>query len=80
MKRIFLWRHMREVAAVAATLACAAGLRQAGWPWWAWVPAALIAGILGATVVVLSWFAYQKAVYEGVAARIREKIRRGEME
>ena len=80
MRRILLWKHLREVVAVAAMLACAAGLRRAGWPWWAWLPAALLAGMLGGTVVVLGWFAYQKAVYEGVAAEIREKIRRGEME
>ena len=80
MRRLLLWKHLREVMAVAATLACAGGLWHAGWPWWAWLPAALLAGLLGATVVVLGWFAYQKAVYEGVAAQIKERIRRGEME
>ena len=80
MRRILLWKHLREVVALAAMIACGAALGHAGWPWWAWLPAALIAGILGATAVVLSWFGYQKSVYEGVAAETKAKIRRGEME
>ena len=49
-------------------------LHDAGWPWWAWLPAALlsIAGFYALSVV--TWFVYRKLTYQ-YFARARKRQR-----
>ena len=52
-------------------------LHSVGWPWWAWLPAALL-GIIGFyTVSVLTWFAYRKLTYEHFA-RLHKRRRQAQ--
>ena len=73
-------KQMREFVGLVALAVTGALLHRAGWPWWAWLPAALLAGFAGAAAVVLSWFETQKRRYEAEAAKIKEQLRLGEIE
>lgn len=42
-------------------------LNDSGWPWWAWLPAALLGVVAFYTLSVLTWFAYRKLTYQHFA-------------
>jgi hypothetical protein len=80
MLRLLFNKRMRDIVALGALLVTARLLWGAGWPWWAWLPAAMLAGMVGAAAVILSFFVLQKCTYERDASRTKERLRRGEME
>ena len=51
-------------------------LHSMGWPWWAWLPAALLSIIGFYAVSVLTWFAYRKLTYQ-YFARLHKRQRQG---
>jgi hypothetical protein len=80
LKRFWLSDYARDLAGLVGFAVTAWLLHRAGWPWWAWAPAAALAGIVAVTAVIISWFEYQRATYEADAARTKERLRNGEME
>ena len=44
-------------------------LHSIGWPWWAWLPAALLSIGGFYTLSVLTWFTYRKLTYERFARK-----------
>jgi len=63
----YIWDKSREVLSMPVGAYVAWRLILVGWPWWAWVPAALLSIIAFQAVHVLCWFAYRKLSYPYVA-------------
>jgi hypothetical protein len=63
----YLWDKSRSVVAVIGALLIAWRLSLAGWPWWAWLPAALLGLIVLQVVPILCWFVYRKLSYQHLA-------------
>jgi len=68
------WRaRIRMLLSLAAAVAVGWLLDAAGWPWWAWLPAAILAGMVAFMAIVLSWFLYRKLTYERFAEAARRR-------
>jgi len=69
----YLWDKSRDPLAALFGAYLAWRLVLAGWPWWAWVPAALL-GVMGFEAVhVLCWFGYRKLSYQYFARRYKRR-------
>ncbi len=70
------WRaRIRLLLSLVAAVAVGWRLDLAGWPWWAWLPAAILAGMAAFMVLILSWFLYRKFTYERFAEAARRRHR-----
>ncbi len=72
------WRaKLRSVLALVAAVLLGRWLGGIGWPWWAWLPAAILAAMAVYMAMVLSWFLYRKLTYQRFAeiARRRHQAR-----
>ena len=67
--------YTRRGLAVVAGLLVAWKLFIAGWPWWTWVPAAILAVELIYALTLVGVYAYQKATYQVRARIMKEKLR-----
>ena len=65
----------RRLIAVVTGLLVAWRLFIAGWPWWAWVPAAALAVQLVYALLLLAVYGYQKATYQARARQIKQHLR-----
>ncbi len=65
----------RGLIALAVGVVVAAKLVTAGWPWWAWVPAAAVAVQLTYALLLLVVYGYQKATYQARARQIKQHLR-----
>ena len=70
------WRaRIRMLLGLVAAVVVGWRLDAGGWPWWAWLPAAILTGMTAFMVVMLSWFLYRKLTYERFAAAARRRHR-----
>ena len=72
----YIWDNSRDVLSVLAGAYTAWRLILTGWPWWAWLPAALLAVICFQALHVLCWFAYRKLSYQYVARCLKRRRQR----
>jgi membrane protein YdbS with pleckstrin-like domain len=73
------WRtRIRSAVALLAAVLLAWHLNTLGWPWWAWLPAAILMALAVYTVFVLSWFLYRKVTYQHFARRAKRRNRAAE--
>ncbi len=72
--RYLLHSHTRRLIAVGTGLLVAWRLFIAGWPWWAWVPAAILAVQLLYALTLVGVYAYQKATYQVRARMMKEAL------
>jgi len=73
--RILFRRHSRWVLAVAVGVWLAWLLTGRGWPWWAWLPAAILAAEAGYALLLVGVYAYHKATYQRRAEMMRQQLR-----
>ncbi len=73
------WRaKSRSVMGLIVAVLLGWYLHSIGWPWWAWLPAAMLSILAFYLASVLCWFAYRKLTYERFARRHkREKQAQG---
>ena len=64
--RFLCQRRAVGVGYLVGLVATAALLAAYGWPWWAWLPAALLAGPLAAAVPILFGYGYYKYLARGL--------------
>jgi hypothetical protein len=64
-------KHTAVVSASLALIAVAILLSQAAWPWWAWLPASLIASVIGGLAPILLGYAYYRLRYQRICERNR---------
>ncbi len=67
--------RLRPIIGLLGALLLAWFLHGIGWPWWAWVPAAILAGMATFMVQVFAWFLWRKLTYEAFARRLRRRHR-----
>ena len=73
--RPLLHNWTRRVVVVASAAMTGRVLVSDGWPWWAWLPAAILAGMAGYLLMILLSYAYQKCTYPIRARLIKEQLR-----
>ncbi len=71
-------RHSRRAIALAAATLVSWILAGRGWPWWAWLPAAILATGASYALLLMAVYGYHKATYQLRAQRMREQLRRAE--
>jgi fatty acid desaturase len=64
---------LRIICSILGAVLLAWYLHAIGWPWWAWLPAAILGAMTVYMAFVLGWFAWRKLTYEAFA---RERKRR----
>ena len=68
------WRaKSRTLLGLIMAAVVAWALDRAGWPWWAWLPAALLSIVGFYALSVLTWFTYRKLTYQHFARRRRQQ-------
>ncbi len=68
------WRaKIRSVLALVAAVLLARQLSALGWPWWAWLPAAILIAMAVYLAFILSWFLYRKLTYRAFARRAKQR-------
>jgi len=60
----YLWDNSRNLLAVVAAIFIGWRLMLAGWPWWAWLPAAMLGALAFLALNILCWFGYRKLTYQ----------------
>ncbi len=73
--RLLLHGWTRRVVVVASAAMTGRVLARSGWPWWAWLPAVILAGMAGYLLMILLSYAYQKWTYPIRARLIKEQLR-----
>ncbi len=68
----------RRGLAIIAGLVVGWRLLASGWPWWAWVPAAILAVQLVYVALLAGGYAYQKPTYQRRARLMKQSLRRAE--
>ena len=66
---------MRSVFALVGAVLIGWYLHGIGWPWWAWLPAAILGAMTAYMVFSLTWFAWRKLTYEAVAREMKRRNR-----
>jgi membrane protein YdbS with pleckstrin-like domain len=66
---------MRSALTLISAVVLAWYLHGIGWPWWAWLPAAIVAAMTVYMAFVLGWFLWRKLTYEAVARRMKRRHR-----
>lgn len=74
----YLWDKSRTVVGILGGALVGWWLIAVGWPWWAWLPAALLGGIGFQAAHVLCWFAYRKLSYQRLARIYKRRHRAAE--
>ena len=74
--RALLHKYTRILVVLVAALGVFSRLTGAGYPWWLWLPATILAAAAGLWLWVLLSYAYQKATYPHRAAEFKA-LRRG---
>lgn len=70
------WRaRLRSIFALIAAIVLGVRLDASGWPWWAWLPVAILAAMFVYMACVLSWFLYRKLTYRRFAEIARRRHR-----
>ncbi len=70
------WRSkVRSVFAIIGAVAMGVLLNGLGWPWWAWLPAAILCAITVYMAFVLSWFLWRKLSYQYFARMAKRRNR-----
>lgn len=64
---------IRSVFALIGAVLLGWHLHGIGWPWWAWLPAAILAAMTVYMAFVLTWFAWRKLTYRAVARRMKRR-------
>ncbi|MFO8080437.1 MAG: hypothetical protein R6V07_09035 [Armatimonadota bacterium] len=64
---------MRSVFALVGAVLLGWFLHGAGWPWWAWLPAAILGAMTVYMAFVLTWFVWRKLTYQAVARRMKRR-------
>lgn len=64
---------IRILSALIAAVLLARHLSMLGWPWWAWLPAAILGAMTVFLVLVLMWFLYRKLTYRHFARRAKQR-------
>lgn len=73
------WRaRIRSFVALVAAVLLGWHLNAVGWPWWAWLPAAILTAMVVYMAFVLAWFLYRKLTYPHFARRARRRNRAAE--
>lgn len=70
--RFLLHEWTRRLFAVGIAVLTGAQLAAHGWPWWAWLPAVILAMMAGYLVMILITYAYQKSTYQ-IRARLTKQ-------
>jgi hypothetical protein len=52
-------------------------LQHHGWPWYAWLPAAILSAPLVTALHIILWYFRRKLTYEALARRTKADLRRG---
>ncbi len=65
----------RRGRAIIAGLVVGWRLFAAGWPWWAWLPAAILAVQLVYVALLAGVYAYQKPTYQRRARLMKQSLR-----
>ncbi len=76
--RILFHRHSRRVLAVVVGIGVAWLLAGRSWPWWAWLPAAILAAEAGYALLLVGVYAYHKATYQRRAEMMRQRLRQAD--
>ena len=76
--RVLFHKHSRRVLAVVTGIWVLWLLTGRGWPWWAWLPAAILAGEAGYALLLVGVYAYHKATYQRRAEMMRERLRQAD--
>ena len=72
--RLVLHEYARWTA-VGAAVALVWLLLSRAYPWWIWLPACFLAGVLTLWLALMLMYAYQKATYPHRAAAYRRRVR-----
>ena len=73
--RILFHGHSRRGLAVVVGIGMAWLLAGRGWPWWAWLPAAILAVEAGYALLLVGVYGYHKATYQRRAEMMRQQLR-----
>ncbi len=73
--KILLYHWTRRLCAVGLGVLAGAKLSAHGWPWWAWLPAAILALMFGYVLMILLTYAYQKSTYRMRARLMKQQLR-----
>ncbi len=71
MMRLLVHRQARRVVFAAGCIGVAVVLILLDWPWWVWVPAAVIGGVLATLGYVLLGYAYYRVYRDRLLAQHR---------
>ncbi|NLO06563.1 MAG: hypothetical protein GX131_12120 [candidate division WS1 bacterium] len=70
------WRSkIRSAFALVAAVFAGWWLSGIGWPWWAWLPAAILVAMAVYMTFVFGWFLYRKLTYEPFARAAKRRNR-----
>jgi len=76
--RVLSHRHSRRGLAVVVGICMTWLLIGRGWPWWAWLPAAILTIEAVYAVLLVSVYAYHKATYQRRAEMMRRQLRQAD--
>ena len=73
--RYIFHRHSRRAIALAVGILVGWMLMGRGWPWWAWLPAVILATGAGYALLLMAVYSYHKASYQLRAEMMRQQLR-----
>jgi len=73
--RYIFHRHSRRGLAIAVGIWMVWLLAGRGWPWWAWLPAVILAAGFAYALLMMAVYGYHKATYQRRAEMIRQRLR-----
>ncbi len=72
--RAVFHKHVQRLLAVVVGIWVVWVLAGRGWPWWAWLPAVILATQAVYAVLMVTVYAYHKATYQRRAEMIRQQL------
>ncbi len=69
---------VRSICSLLGAILIALYLHGIGWPWWAWLPAAILGAMTVYMMFVLGWFLWRKLTYEAFARSRKRRHRASE--
>ena len=66
--------RVRPLLGTAVAVAIGFALKGAGWPWYAYVPAGVLAGLSTSAIWVIAWYVARKVTYPPNAERQRRLL------
>jgi len=73
--RYIFHRHSRRAITLAVAILVGWMLIGRGWPWWAWLPAVILAAGFAYALLLMAVYGYHKATYQRRAEMIRQQLR-----